>query len=329
MSYNIERELFGSMKEKLFETLAKRIGHKNLENRLKIQKNLSEEIFSHQGLTRFHPENIKPIFSVLQFFLKITGFKRRAERNSIDFSIEHNDIFFENLPESFDGFTILQLSDVHIDGFTDKGEALRKLLEDISCDLCVITGDFRFSIVGSYEHCMALTGKLVQSISCPQGLYGILGNHDLIEMTPELEAAGITMLINENIRIRKDEDSFVLAGVDDPHFHRTDDVEKALAGTSKNEFTVFLSHSPELYIEAEKMGVDFYLCGHTHGGQICLPNRKPIVTNASSPRKFASGAWNYCGMHGYTSRGTGLGGLPARFFCPPEVTVHRLLCSMK
>ena len=66
------------------------------------------------------------------------------------------------------------------------------------------------------------------------------------------------------------------------------------------------------------------LCGHTHGGQICLPGGVPVMTNADCPRKYCVGAWRYHGMHGYTSRGTGVSMVDVRLNCPPEVTLHRL-----
>jgi predicted MPP superfamily phosphohydrolase len=238
--------------------------------------------------------------------------------------VEKNTLVSAYIPESFHGFTILHLSDLHIECFVDTGEKLSRLLEDLSYDLCVITGDFRLKSNGSYDRCLDLMHRLVQSISCPYGIIGIPGNHDFIEMVPALEQSGIRMLVNEHIRVGDEKGSIVFAGIDDPHFYGTDDMDKALKGIGESDFVILLAHTPELYRKAKKCGVDYYLCGHTHGGQICLPGGIPIIINTHTPMKYTSGPWEYHGMKGYTSRGTGSAGLPARFFCPPEVTVHRL-----
>jgi predicted MPP superfamily phosphohydrolase len=79
-----------------------------------------------------------------------------------------------------------------------------------------------------------------------------------------------------------------------------------------------------LYAEAAAAGVDFYCCGHTHGGQIRIPGLPPPVYNAACPRALAAGPWRVGAMVGYTSRGVGASGVPARFCCPPEITVLEL-----
>jgi hypothetical protein len=86
-------------------------------------------------------------------------------------------------------------------------------------------------------------------------------------------------------------------------------------------------HTPELVDEAAAAGVDLYLCGHTHGGQICLPWIGPIIVNANCPRRYARGLWRHRHMQGYTSPGVGTSGVPVRFFCPPEIGVIELRCS--
>ena len=87
---------------------------------------------------------------------------------------------------------------------------------------------------------------------------------------------------------------------------------------------MLLSHTPELYRQAAHAGFDLMLCGHTHGGQICLPGGVPVLTNADCPRRYCAGRWRHHRMHGYTSRGTGVSMVDVRLNCPPEVTLHRL-----
>jgi len=84
------------------------------------------------------------------------------------------------------------------------------------------------------------------------------------------------------------------------------------------------SSLPQVAKEAATLGYSFLICGHSHGGQICLPGGWALVRNAPVPRHLLAGPWNVGGMPGYTSRGTGTCGVPARLFCPPEITVHVL-----
>ena len=115
-----------------------------------------------------------------------------------------------------------------------------------------------------------------------------------------------------------------VAGVDDPHFFQTDDLERALAGRPDGAFSLLLSHSSLLHPRAEAAGVRLMLSGHTHGGQFCLPGGLSLLNNTRSPRRLLKGAWRHGNLHGYTSRGIGCTGLPLRFNCPPELVVHIL-----
>ena len=107
--------------------------------------------------------------------------------------------------------------------------------------------------------------------------------------------------------------SIYLAGVDDAHFFRADNIEKAAAEIPQGCVSVLLSHTPEIYRQAAHAGFNLMLSGHTHGGQICLPGGVPILLEADLPRAFAAGAWRHAGMAGYTSVGTGSSVVPARF----------------
>jgi hypothetical protein len=91
--------------------------------------------------------------------------------------------------------------------------------------------------------------------------------------------------------------------------------------------SILLSHTPEAYRRAAHAEYNLMLCGHTHGGQICLPGGLPVLTDTASPRRFARGAWCYHGMIGYTSAGAGTSIVDVRLNCPPEVTLHRLRCA--
>ena len=155
-------------------------------------------------------------------------------------------------------------------------------------------------------------------------VFAVLGNHDTIRMVPALERMEIRVLLNEQETIRRGNQSIHLAGIDDAHFYRVDNIEKAAAQIPRDEFSILLSHTPEIYRQAAHAGFRLLLAGHTHGGQICLPGSIPITLDSALPRRFGSGAWKYHEMLGYTSVGAGSSIVPVRLNCRPEITLHRL-----
>jgi len=145
-------------------------------------------------------------------------------------------------------------------------------------------------------------------------------------MVPGLEDMGIRMLLNESEALVRGDNCIYLAGIDDAHYYRVDNIEKAAAKIPPDEFSILLSHTPEIYRQAAHAGFDLLLSGHTHGGQICLPGSIPITLDSVLPRRMGSGPWGYGGMAGYTSVGVGSSIVPVRINCPPEITLHRLRC---
>ncbi len=158
-------------------------------------------------------------------------------------------------------------------------------------------------------------------------IFAILGNHDSIFMVPLMENIGISVLLNEAQPIRRGSSSIMLAGVDDYHRFRLADLEKALAGC-EGETVLLLNHSPEQYRQAAYAEVDLYLAGHTHGGQICLPNGFAPKLNIECGRQVGKGRWRFKQMQGYTSRGIGTAMVNARFCCPPEIVIHELRAGL-
>jgi uncharacterized protein len=143
-------------------------------------------------------------------------------------------------------------------------------------------------------------------------------------MVPDMEALGIRMLLNEFATIERGPASLYLAGVDDAHFYRADNIEKAAEDIPQDCVSILLSHTPEIYRQAAHAGFDLMLSGHTHGGQICLPGGIPILLQADLPRSLGAGAWRHENMAGYTSIGAGSSVVPVRFNNRPEITLHRL-----
>jgi hypothetical protein len=208
------------------------------------------------------------------------------------------------------------------------GGAMRRLIDllpTVSYDLCVLTGDYRGETYGPYERAIEGLGRVRAHLHSP--VYGVLGNHDTIRMVPELEEIGIRMLLNESEAIERGGEHIHLVGIDDAHYYRVDNIEKAASAVPAAEFSILLSHTPEIYRQAAHAGFQLMLSGHTHGGQICLPGAIPIILDSVLPRRMGAGAWTYHRMAGYTSVGVGSCILPVRLNCPPEITLHRLLRS--
>jgi len=187
----------------------------------------------------------------------------------------------------------------------------------LDCDICVLTGDYHGATHGPYQAAMDGMSDLCSAIDRP--MYGVLGNHDTIRMLPGIEDLGIRMLVNEAVEVQQDAARIHLAGVDDANFYGSDNLENAAAELLLQEFSILLSHTPELYQQAAHAEFDVMLSGHTHGGQICLPGRVAMSLDAVLPR-----AWKYHNLVGYTSTGVRTSIVPVRFNCPPEVTIHEL-----
>jgi predicted MPP superfamily phosphohydrolase len=250
------------------------------------------------------------------------GLYWRGLNNAAKVEMKHNRIALPHLPAAFDGFTILQLSDLHVEMSEAAMERVIDLLGEVRYDLCVLTGDYRGKTWGSYDATLAGMARVVAGLKGQ--IYGVLGNHDTICMVPGLEAMGIRLLLNESDVIERGGQRLHLGGIDDAHFYGMENIEKATAAIPHDEFSILISHTPEVYRQAAHADFNLLLSGHTHGGQICLPGGIPITLDSILPRSMGSGAWKYHDMIGYTSVGAGSSIVPVRFNCPPEITLHHL-----
>ena len=307
--------------EDVTDRLERRLGRLHARLRLGVEADHEAQVFG-QGINYFHFENLPWTHAVIRFCLIVTGLYRRGRRNATRLEVRTNTISSSKIPSAFDGFTILQLSDLHVDMSADAMMRLESMLSNLEYDICVFTGDYRAHTFGPYETALAGMARLCKRISKP--MYGVLGNHDTIRMLPGLEEMGVRMLLNKSVVIARDRSRINLAGIDDAHFYRADNIEKAASEFPPDEFSILLSHTPEIYQQAAHAELDVLLSGHTHGGQICLPGRIPITLDSVLPRHMGSGSWKYHDMQGYTAVGVGSSVVFARFNCPPEITLHRL-----
>ena len=314
----------GSPDEETLALLQARVGKIHLRQRLGIERDYERKVFG-QGRTFFHVENWYSLRSIIRNCLRLVLLHGRARRNARLIEIRHNHIKLPRLPAAFEGFTLLQISDLHLDMAADFPHALIEAVRQVEYDLCVLTGDFRAETFGPYE--AALQGLQQVRTQLEGEVYAILGNHDTVCMVPGMESMDIRLLLNEQVALQRGGDTIYLAGIDDPHYYRADNLEKAAENIPEDAVSILLAHSPEIYRHAAHADFDVMLCGHTHAGQICLPGGVPLMCNASCPRSLCAGAWSYHGLSGYTSAGSGACVVDVRINCPPEITLHHLHCA--
>ena len=305
----------------ILRQLELRLGRVHAKQRIGIEAERDQKVFG-EGINFFHPENWYSLHSLIDYGLRLSGLYWRGRRNALNIEVRRHEVSIRGLPAAFDGFTLLHLSDLHADHYPPAIAALAERVAGLEYDVCVLTGDYRARTFGPHQPALNAMAGLCTQLRQP--LYGVFGNHDSIRMLPGMEEMGVTMLLNEHVELKRGPEAIFLVGVDDAHYYRVDNVAQAAADLPADSTSILLSHTPEIYRQAAHAGFDLMLCGHTHGGQICLPGGVPVTLDAKCPRHMGSGAWDYAGMRGYTSAGAGTCIVPVRLNCPPEVTLHRL-----
>jgi predicted MPP superfamily phosphohydrolase len=321
VTQNVQSEPSGQ--QDIVEKLEQRLGRVHARQRLGIEGD-HEAIFGH-GINFFHPENWYSTHSLLRNMLRLAGIYWRGHANTRRVQVRHNEIRLSELPPRFDGFTILQISDMHVDTNPGPMQRLIKLLPKVQYDICVLTGDFRGKTFGPFDATLAGLARVRAHLK--ELVYGVLGNHDTVRMVPGMEDMGIRMLLNESEPIVRGDQRIYLAGIDDAHYYRADNIEKVASEIPDGEVSILLSHTPEIYRQAAHADFKVLLGGHTHGGQICLPGSIPITLDSVLPRRMGSGPWKYHTMIGYTSVGVGSSIVTVRFNCRPEIALHHLRCA--
>lgn len=232
------------------------------------------------------------------------------------------------LPEALHGFSIAQISDVHVGPTIRRGfvERLVSRVNRLEADLIAITGDL---VDGSVLQLSSHTAPLAK-LAARHGTYFVTGNHEYYsgeaEWTREIRRLGMTVLKNEHVVLEHDGASLVLAGVTDYGAHRFDpsqrsDPAAALEGAPGNAGAkVLLAHQPSSAQAAEHAGFDVQISGHTHGGQFWPWNH---FVRFFQP--FTAGLHRLKNLWIYVSRGTGYWGPPNRFGVPSEITRIRLV----
>ena len=246
------------------------------------------------------------------------------EPNNI--KIERQVVAIENLPQTFDGVKIAQLSDLHSLWFGSQEKRILEILEELKPDFVFITGDFvdpTTKITKGVESVTKLWGELGNEYK--NRIFGVFGNHDTPLVRNLLKRSGITILENENKKIFINNEFIYLIGVDDPWTGRHN-LAKAMEGIETEAPKILLSHSPDIIeeIKKEKIDIDLILAGHTHGGQVRIPFLGAPWTPSKYGQKYAQGLFEINSTYLYVNRGIGTSLLPIRFNCPPEITLIKL-----
>jgi predicted MPP superfamily phosphohydrolase len=238
-------------------------------------------------------------------------------------AIERQEIYLRRLPKTLDDLRIVHLSDFHYGPIVNPKHLERAIeaANDLRPDFIALTGDYISHDRSYAAPCAELVGRL----RARYGVFAVLGNHDhwtdAALIADLFRAEGITVLLNEGMRIDLKGESFWLAGVNDTMVG-LEDLPLALAGSGEVEMKLLLAHNPIILRRAARAGVDLVLSGHTHGGQVTL---RPEKTRSGRPRRrLLRGLGRRGNTQIYVTRGLGTVVLPIRYGCPPEVSVLEL-----
>ena len=250
-----------------------------------------------------------------------------------EISVLSRRIAVDHLPTAFVGYRIVQLSDFHLEEFTEP-YFLERVVDHVNrleADLVLLTGDFitRGSLNFLFEHRAASRcAEILATIRCPQK-FAVLGNHDVAVSAPmvtaALQAEGLPVLHNRYSTLTVRGDSLHIAGTADPGTDRPD-LNTAIPAVPTGP-VLLMSHAPDYadFVISHPRGklVDLMLSGHSHGGQVRLPVVGPLVLPPLG-RKYVEGLFRFNRMQLYVNRGLGTVGIPIRLNCPPEITLITL-----
>ena len=254
-----------------------------------------------------------------------------------ELQVVRRDAPIPGLPAAFDGITVAQLSDIHLDELTEPWFLRHAVarINSLDPDLIFLTGDYVTRQFGSLKFARGAAwqcANILLGLKCRR-IYAILGNHDIMvgpkEVTAALTDNGIRVLRNSYLPLERNGSRVWLAGLDDPTCGRPKP-ELAIPASIRNipgQPVVLLCHGPDyvrsLLTHPAGQAVSLMLSGHTHGGQIRLPFLGAMVLPPGG-KFYPEGEFRVGPIQLYVNRGLGTVGIPFRFDCPPEITLHTL-----
>lgn len=246
-----------------------------------------------------------------------------------DLEVSRYEVKSQKLPESFDGFKIVQLSDLHGAEFGEDGMELVEKVKELEPDIIALTGDF-VTDEGDLAAVEKLAGRLTEL--CP--VYFVSGNHEFgsglaIEVRNILERAGVKYLSNEYLTISRGEDEVLLGGVEDPLAYADmlspDELAQKMNDAAPDDFKILLGHRNYWMTEYPELPVDLIFCGHAHGGLVRIPGVGGLIgTDRRLFPDFDAGEYNNGRYTLIVSRGLGNSVPIPRVFNRPEIVCVEL-----
>ena len=257
----------------------------------------------------------------------IGGLKLVALAETDELDIHHLELTLPNLPAAFDGYTMVQISDIHMGSGMTEARLMEivDIMNTLEPDMMALTGDFVTR--GEVDDVAEALIRPMSQLSARDGSFAVLGNHDHHANAEKVQAllqeSDVLDVSNDVFTLERDGQFLHIAGVDDAWYHhdRLDIVLDKLPGEGG---AILLMHEPDFADTSGPTGrFDLQISGHSHGGQVILPVSGPVVL----PRlgtKYPIGQYQVGSMIQYTNRGVGTVGPPVRINCPPEITVFTL-----
>ncbi|MBC8170741.1 MAG: metallophosphoesterase [Anaerolineae bacterium] len=228
---------------------------------------------------------------------------------------------------------VLHIGDIHVERITPREQLLNKLIAELKPDIIVFSGDF---VNLSYTHddqAKAAIREVLQGWHAPLGVYCVPGTQTVEPLNRVKQfvsgLSNIKLLLNQWVTVDTPGGKFHILGMTTTHDLDVDcqTLSRLLENAPPAGFKLLLTHAPDVAPEADLAGIDLYVCGHTHGGQIRLPLIGELFSGSHLGRKFVMGRYDLERTTVYTTRGVGLEGLGApraRLLCPPEIILWEL-----
>ncbi len=262
--------------------------------------------------TLIYASAVIAVFSLVISYGFLTSLKIRTE---------HIDVPVPGLPPEADGFTILQISDLHVPRDLSRVRQVTQILSTLRADVLIITGDFRNPMQGSGP-AGAAARLIAAAVGDRMPVFAVQGNNDVAQTMKLVSAGTIRVLDNEAVRLPC---AIWLVGWN-PYPRRHPALSRIVEPLAARTF-ILASHSPDVILQNGSSKAALVLSGHTHGGQIRFPGIPPLMTLTKVSRKYYAGLHTFDHSLIYVNRGIGFSMIPLRVYAPPEVTVLRLLVA--
>ncbi len=242
---------------------------------------------------------------------------------SLPIRVERLEVPCPGLPDTADGLIILQTSDLHADPTLKMAKRAAAVLQTLSANLLIMTGDFRFASAGSVPAAVEGARILARAVQSRMPVYAVRGNNDFPPVMAGVPRAGIKVLNNTAVPIAR---GLWLVGWN-PYDRKHPALESLLGTIPSGDAFILAAHSPDVIQQPGSSRAKLILTGHTHGGQIRLPWVRPPVLMTHISGRYSSGLYRFGDGFLYINRGLGTTYVPVRVYSPPEISVITLTAA--